>query len=253
MTDTPPKNASPKSGAATWAVAAVVVAALVGFAVYRQREAADGDGAGKNGGLGHFGLVDDHDAAQVAIDLAAPAEISPAPPMRVLRLDAGEALDARDVERLADTGGGAALYVGPEKFNDNWKENVAAGKVTRDESSFGHPDAEYPGFARYAFRVPETGAYELWLLKYWVDDCGNSVDVAIDGAPPATLTDMIVGRWAWLRLNNADGSARRFTLDAGRDHALTLANREDDCYLETVLLRDADAGLPDPVAPAPKR
>lgn len=238
-----------------WIFSVAITAALVVWAArwYAGEEKQPGNTHESGARLGVFVPDEAEEAyAQVVLALANPENVGDTPPVRVMRLAGTDELSEKDIQRLSGARDGAALYIGPEKFNDTWKEKLDAGQVTRDPAQFGHPDATYPGFARYTFEVPETRDYELWIRAFWVDDCGNSVDLSVDDGPLWSMNDSNVGRWTWRRLETPERTPRRFRLDAGRSHTVVLCNREDDCYLEQLMLRDADAGAPDPVDPRSK-
>lgn len=250
MTDSDKTPAAPGRG--PWLVLLLVAAGAAAYVATRSRAPRVDDGESTVMGSG-FVQMDPGAVPRVVVEAESPVAVSdplPASPVRVLRIDQPDGLSDADRARLIAAGGsGGALYIGPEKFNDTWKGNLDAGKVTKDDKQFGHPDASIPGFARYTFRVPETGSYALWVRAFWVDDCGNSVGVAVNDGPLFPLTDSNVGRWTWRRLENAERAARPFALDAGRDHTLTLVNREDDCYIDQVMFRVIAPGLPVPTGP----
>lgn len=235
-------------GVGGWIVAGIVAAALAGGAVFLQREEQTPETPDDT--LGFFNPAKAVESARIVIECEKPSTLSDGLPIKIVALaDADVDTHPGRTERLTQASGGAALYVGPEKFNDNWKGKLKTGEVEREPAQFGHADADAPGFARYTFRVPEDAAYEIWLRAFWVDDCGNSVDLALNDGPLMNITDSNVGRWTWRRLDTAERTARLFPLEAGRDHTLTLCNREDDCYLDQILIRRHGDGAADPVGP----
>jgi hypothetical protein len=114
-----------------------------------------------------------------------------------------------------------------------------------------------------AFRVPADGTYRLWGRRWWMDACGNSLDLAIRGTTPAVIAGgPLDGRpagqphlfgddasynpdlglaWIWTR-----GALYRLTAGA---YELVIANREDGVKLDQVLLAEERTGLP-PYTPA---
>jgi len=145
-------------------------------------------------------------------------------------------------ERTPAGASGKCLYVGPEKWNDNYQK----GEI-KVETRKGHEAAQYPGYARYEFEVPSTGDYTLWVRAFWVDDCGDSIEVSINGAAPKRLGGSTHGMWTWNRLSLSEGGPVLLRLEAGKTHTLVICNREDDLYLDQILLRGADRHWPDPV------
>lgn len=141
-----------------------------------------------------------------------------------------------------------SCYVGPEKWNEKWK----SGQV-KEECVKGHPSASTPGFARYEFDVKNEGNYEVWLRAYWVDDCGNSVTVIFgdpesdeyQSRPLSVIGGTTYGSWTWNRLNNSELDAQKVRLKTGKN-TLTICNREDDLYIDQILIRSADKKWPDP-------
>jgi hypothetical protein len=138
--------------------------------------------------------------------------------------------------------GGISVYLGPEKVNE-----------TADNAQYekGHPAADHPGFLAWRVRVPATDEYALWVRAFWVDDCGDSVGVSIDGSPPRPLGGSTHGRWTWNLLRTGEGAARvRLEADPETPHEIRLLNREDDLYIDQVLLLGTDRAWPEPTGAA---
>lgn len=138
--------------------------------------------------------------------------------------------------------GGAMLRIGPEKINESEE-------ILRCER--GHSSAANPGYAILKLPVAKTGIYHLYVRAWWVDDCGNSVDVSIDGGEPATVTGTVFKQWRWNPMKDNSGRPIKLHLNQG-ESTLTLLNREDDLYLDQILLVDAkDRSIPNnnPIAP----
>ncbi len=136
---------------------------------------------------------------------------------------------------LSGASNGKSCYIGPEKWNDKWKKGQVKGEFRK-----GHEEARNPGFARYEFTVPEAGDYVLWVRAFWVDDCGNSIAVSIDGCKPVPLTGSTYGRWLWFKLRDIENEPLRIRLDKAKKHVITICNREDDLYFDQILLLGAD-------------
>ena len=170
--------------------------------------------------------------ARVVLDTAGAVEL--ATPFQVTSAEVGNPKITDEVPML---------YVGPEKFNDNWRARVDAGDAEAKALAKGHAEADYPGFAKYDFTVAEAGKYNLWVRAFWVDKCGNSVAVSLDGGPPLAITDSNFGRWLWTALSGMNAKLVELDLAAG-PHTLTLINREDDCYIDQVLLQRVGGPAP---------
>lgn len=138
----------------------------------------------------------------------------------------------------AGASGGKCVYLGPEKVN----EKPETRKFKR-----GHPQAKHPGFVRYKFTVPWTGKYALWLRAFWVDDCGDSVLISINDSAPQTISGSTYGRWLWNCFKTGTGEPAWLQLEKGKTYTLTICNREDDLYLDQIMLRSGDRSWPDPL------
>lgn len=103
------------------------------------------------------------------------------------------------------------------------------------------PDGtKYPdlwGRATYTIQVPADGEYVFWGRTWWLDSCGNSVDVAIDEAKPQVFGgDSTFKSWHWVK-------GPTFELKAG-NHRLVVLNREDGVKLDQYLLTTDSAYRP---------
>jgi len=207
------------------ATVVVVLAALVALVmVLRPKDGAGSSGNGTEpvGGSG-FTVVRNQPLHRVLLEAEAADEI---------------ALPAVVASAVEGPAGGASkqkcCYIGPEKWNDRWKKGQVEGEFRK-----GHEEARNPGFVRLVFEVPATADYVLWLRAYWVDDCGNSVDISIDGSRPGGLTGSTYGKWLWQPLRSIENDAVRLHLEQGKKHTLVICNREDDLYFDQILLLDA--------------
>lgn len=90
------------------------------------------------------------------------------------------------------------------------------------------------GEAVLALRVAAAGEYVLWARVWWLDSCGNSLTLVLDGGRPFAFgQDATYTSWHWVR-------GMKVTLAAGA-HELRIQNREDGVKVDQVLLtRDAD-------------
>ena len=103
------------------------------------------------------------------------------------------------------------------------------------------------------FTVPKDGKYYIYPRAWWLDQCGNSFGMLIDGRNPtarpestAALRPLIVGGdttlevWHWIKLMPDDvksNAPRAFTLTRGR-HTVTFTNREDGPKLDQIYITD---------------
>lgn len=158
-----------------------------------------------------------------------------------VRLVLREAEDAVEMEfpvQLAEDVDGAShgrcCYLGPEKVNES---DAIRGKRK------GIPEALHPGFARYSIRVPTAEEYVIWVRTRWSDDCGDSLDVALNGKYVGTITGNAGRdrpRWRWYRVG-AGIAETAIHLAPDQDHSLTLCNREDELHFDQILLVPAAA------------
>lgn len=92
--------------------------------------------------------------------------------------------------------------------------------------------ASLVGEARYAFEVKSDGSHYMWCRVWWLDSCGNSFAVSIDGARPFTFgQDGTYRRWHWMK---APPRLTQLKLSKGR-HTLRISNREDGIRLDQIL------------------
>ncbi|MBM4044790.1 MAG: hypothetical protein FJ279_06740 [Planctomycetes bacterium] len=92
------------------------------------------------------------------------------------------------------------------------------------------------GSATFKFDAAEPGDYILWVRANWHCSCGNSVNVAIDGAEPTAVgEDGTYQRWHWVKK-----IGKTFKLTQGA-HTMVVGNREDGAKFDQVLLtKDKD-------------
>ncbi len=123
---------------------------------------------------------------------------------------------------------GKCVFIGPEKVNEK-KETAQYTK--------GHPQAKHPGYARYTITPKTTGSYQLYVRAFWSDACGDSISISFNDVEPQMLAGSTHGRWSWNLLRDATGRAVPLHLNAGEPLTLTICNREDDVYVDQILLR----------------
>lgn len=112
---------------------------------------------------------------------------------------------------------------------------------------------EVGGEATCTFAVKEGGVYYLWCRVWWLDGCGNSVTLHVDGGQGIAFgQDGTYKTWHWVKAP----SKPVLDLAPGR-HTLKLANREDGVRIDQVLLVqekryvpvDVEAVTPPPAGP----
>ncbi len=85
----------------------------------------------------------------------------------------------------------------------------------------------------FRLEVEKPGKYLLWARVNWLDNCGNSFNVAMDNGPAIMLGDYGTTEcWQWINIRGKDG---RFRLSKGK-HTLEFRNREDGASLDQILL-----------------
>lgn len=97
----------------------------------------------------------------------------------------------------------------------------------------GNPPKMTNGQAVLEFRVNDSGMYYLWCRVWWLDECGNSLSMNVDGGPAFTFgQDATYKTWHWVR---APRRLKQLKLKPG-EHRLRIRNREDGVKLDQVLL-----------------
>jgi len=113
-----------------------------------------------------------------------------------------------------------------------------------------HKEISIGGGVTYKFEVPEAGDYALWVRGRWCCDCGNSVEVLLDGVSEGTVEDAVLGQWHWVALLDDKHDLKMKPLRSGT-HLLVILNREDGAAWDQILLtqdpdyRPSGVELPD--------
>ena len=103
------------------------------------------------------------------------------------------------------------------------------------------PPVALAGEATYTFSVAKTGIYYMWCRAWWLDRCGNSVGVSLDGGLPFSLgQDGTCKCWHWVK---SPPRIKQLKLSAGT-HTLTLMNREDGIRIDQILFTDSKRYVP---------
>jgi hypothetical protein len=94
------------------------------------------------------------------------------------------------------------------------------------------------GQAGYRLNVVTAGTYTLWARTYWLNGCGNSIAVLVNGGPVAVLgEDGTYDKWHWV------GGKARVRLKAGVN-TLVLKNRETGIRVDQFFLSQDDEYIP---------
>lgn len=121
-----------------------------------------------------------------------------------------------------------------------------ADKTSRAASGGGYLDipqgaggcVDVGGTATYEIVVPKNGEYTLWIRAWWLDSCGNSIAISIDGGPKRIIgNDRTYKRWHWVKCR------AKLKLEKGK-RTLTLANREDGVKIDQLLFTTDPEAIP---------
>ncbi len=108
-------------------------------------------------------------------------------------------------------------------------EDASGGEAVGVPEGRGKPP-KVTGRITYTFTVPVTGKYRLWIRKWWLDGCGNSVRIGVDDLPVYTVgEDGTYRRWDWAKLPVP------LPLSKG-EHTLYLYNNEDGAWVDKILI-----------------
>ena len=138
-----------------------------------------------------------------------------------LEAEAGKLTAPVTLYKSNDCSGAAAIEV-PEGANPKAEE--------------GKPPPKLTGECTLTFKVPQDGTYSLWARAWWLDGCGNSFAVSVDGGDRATISSGNYKRWHWVR-------GPKLRLTAGT-HTLVLHNTEDGARLDQIFLTSDPARIP---------
>lgn len=98
-----------------------------------------------------------------------------------------------------------------------------------------HKEMSVGGGITLKFEAPESGNYILWLRGRWCCDCGNSLEVILDGVSLGVVEDAVLGTWHWVALRGETRELKPVSLRSG-SHLLALLNREDGAAVDQILL-----------------
>ena len=99
----------------------------------------------------------------------------------------------------------------PEGVNPKYEEGKPAPKLTGDST--------------ITFKVAQAGNYTLWGRAWWMDGCGNSFLLSIDGGTPFKIGGPPYKRWIWVK------AGQKVQLSPGK-HVLKILNSEDGAKLD---------------------
>ena len=127
----------------------------------------------------------------------------------------------RGVNAAAPPGGNAAAVLADSSGGQYLEIPEGVGKP---------PDVN--GDATLEFSLEKAGTYVLWCRVWWLDGCGNSIGIAIDGGKDFTFgQDATYKKWHWVK---SPPRLEQLTLPAGK-HTLKLMNREDGIAIDQIL------------------
>ncbi len=141
---------------------------------------------------------------------------------------------ARELAALPETARSNALFSGLDGYSgEGWIRCLEGGGGRRDWRGRVWTSLDV-GRADYPLIVPESGTYRLWLRAWWMDKCGNSVNVWFDHSPTRVFRDddrahTGYRQWRWSK------DTRTVTLTAGY-HVLHVQAREDGVRLDALAL-----------------
>jgi len=92
---------------------------------------------------------------------------------------------------------------------------------------------EVGGKVKLTFTVDSPVKCMLWARVNWLDGCGNSFYLSVDGGPKLTFgDDGTYKHWQWVTIRGAEGV---FRLGKG-SHTVEFLNREDGAALDQVFI-----------------
>ena len=145
---------------------------------------------------------------QMNVLLDAAAAVNVQAPMRKVEVKAGQTEASKAIPGAA---GGVYLEI-PQ----------GAGKP---------PDVQ--GEAAFEFVVDKPGTYYLWARVWWLDGCGNSLGMSLNGEKEFTFgQDATYKQWHWVK---APARLSQLNLQAGKQ-TLKVANREDGVAIDQILI-----------------
>jgi len=85
------------------------------------------------------------------------------------------------------------------------------------------------GDATFKVNVKTAGTYYLWARTFWLNGCGNSIGVSVNGSERILGEDGTYERWHWV------SSPTRVSLKAGQN-VIVLKNRETGVRVDQFFL-----------------
>lgn len=151
-----------------------------------------------------------------------------------------EAESATNITPLLQVGGpsltvtNTAWFAVPGASGDRYLEIPQAPMASPEQvATQDEAKVKMPGSAALSFSVSKEGTYTLWCRAWWLDSCGNSVYISIDGAKPFSFgQNGTYTNWHWVK---SPAGMKQLTLKEGA-HSLAFSAREDGIRLDQVLL-----------------
>ncbi len=98
-----------------------------------------------------------------------------------------------------------------------------------------------PGKVSYDIQASDSGPHQLWCRVWWLDTCGNSVSIGVDGQRAFSFgQDRTFKRWHWVK---APARLKQLTLSEGT-HSIVISAREDGIRVDQILLTDDEDYVP---------
>jgi len=110
----------------------------------------------------------------------------------------------------------------------------------------GNPPEVTKGDATWSFEVKEGGTYIVWCRVWWIDECGNSFGLSVDGAKAFSFgQDATYKSWHWVK---SPPRLAQLKLKKGT-HSLKLTNREDGIRVDQVFITNERDNVPVDIEP----
>ncbi len=92
-----------------------------------------------------------------------------------------------------------------------------------------------PGKVTYTLAVPDAGTHHLWCRVWWLDTCGNSLTISVDGKRRFSFgQDRTFKSWHWVK---SPRRLKQLNLTKGK-HTVAISAREDGIRIDQILITD---------------
>jgi len=111
-------------------------------------------------------------------------------------------------------------------------KQCSGGKCIGTDDEIVAKGEECGGSVKVTFNVEAAGTYVLWARCKWIDDCGDSFYIKMDGGSKRKFGEQgNEGEWRWYKAK----TNATYSLSAGQ-HTLTIEGREDGARMDKLLL-----------------